>query len=85
MTGQPVPAAAQVEARKWIVENHDVESGYRYWRDGKLGFGEWLGSFRGVREGAWFAWVVSAGSRAWARKPWRRTTPAPRRAAVPAA
>jgi predicted ATP-grasp superfamily ATP-dependent carboligase len=56
MTGQPVPATVHVEGRKWIVENHDVESSYRYWRDGKLAFAQWLASFRGVREGAWFAW-----------------------------
>lgn len=55
LTGQPVPPASPVEGRKWIVENNDIESSYRYWRDGKLGLAEWLASFRGVREGAWFA------------------------------
>jgi len=55
MTGQPVPAATTVEGRKWIVENHDLESSYRYWRDGKLGIAQWLASFRGVHEAAWFA------------------------------
>jgi len=56
MTGQAVPAAVAIEGRKWVVENHDIESTYKYWLDGRLGFLQWLGSFRGVREGAWFAW-----------------------------
>jgi predicted ATP-grasp superfamily ATP-dependent carboligase len=55
LTGQAVPPAMPVEGRKWIVEDQDIESSYRYWRDGKLGLGQWLASFRGVREGAWFA------------------------------
>ena len=55
LTGQAVPRVASTEGRKWIVEDRDVESCYKYWRDGKLGFREWLCSFRGLREGAWFA------------------------------
>ena len=55
LTGQPVPAPGETDGRKWVVEDQDIESSYRYWRDGRLGPRAWLASFRGVREGAWFA------------------------------
>ncbi len=56
LTGQPLPKATPVEGRKWVVEDWDLESSLDYWREGTLSFGEWLGSFRGVEEGAWWAW-----------------------------
>lgn len=55
LTGQPVPRQAASEGRKWLVEDQDLESCIRYRKDGKLGLRDWLSSFRGVREGAWFA------------------------------
>jgi D-aspartate ligase len=55
LTGQPVPRTAQRDGRKWMVENYDVASALRYFRDGKLGLREWARSFRGVEEAAWFA------------------------------
>lgn len=55
LTGQPVPRQAPSEGRKWLVEDQDLESCLRYRSDGKLGLREWLWSYRGVREGAWFA------------------------------
>jgi D-aspartate ligase len=55
LTGRPVPATSPVEGRKWIVEDQDIESSYKYWRAGKLGLAAWLTSFRGIGEGAWFA------------------------------
>ncbi len=55
LTGQPVPRQAGSEGRKWLVEDQDLESFMKYRRDGTLGLREWLSSFRGVREGAWFA------------------------------
>ncbi|MGI8992314.1 MAG: carboxylate--amine ligase [Bryobacteraceae bacterium] len=55
LTGQPVQAAPAREGRKWIVEDQDVISSFRYWRDGKLGFKEWATSFSGIREGACWA------------------------------
>jgi predicted ATP-grasp superfamily ATP-dependent carboligase len=54
-TGQPVPQSSICEGRKWIVEDADVVSCVRYCRDGVLTLSEWLGGYRGIQEGAWFA------------------------------
>lgn len=56
LTGQPVAQAEISEGRKWVVENNDLISFRQYRKDGKITFWKWLWSFRGVREGAWFAW-----------------------------
>jgi D-aspartate ligase len=56
LTGQRIPEVRPAEGRKWIVEDQDLWSSRRYWNDGKLSISQWLTSFRGVREGAWFAW-----------------------------
>jgi len=53
-TGQAVPSLAPSNGRKWMVEE-DVFSAFRYAREGKLTFGQWLGSLRGVEETHWFA------------------------------
>ncbi|HEV3110995.1 MAG TPA: hypothetical protein VGY99_10915 [Candidatus Binataceae bacterium] len=50
MTGQPVIPACAPEGRKWIVEDVDFLSSFRYWRDGKFTLKQWMNSFRGVRE-----------------------------------
>ncbi len=55
MTGQKVPNDTQIEGRKWVEEEGDLLFWPKYCRDGLLSFGEWIKSFRGVREGAWFA------------------------------
>jgi D-aspartate ligase len=55
LTGGTVPRPRPNEGRKWIVEDQDIESSYKYWRHGKLGLRAWLASFRGLQEGAWFA------------------------------
>jgi predicted ATP-grasp superfamily ATP-dependent carboligase len=55
LTGQPLPVATPVEGRKWVVEDWDLESALDYWREGELSFSEWLASFEGVAEAAWFA------------------------------
>ncbi len=55
LSGQQVPSTTHTEGRKWIVENYDTLSCWRYYRDGRLGFREWLRSLRGIRETAWFA------------------------------
>jgi len=55
LTGQQVPQASARERRKWVVENYDLVSSAKYYRDGVLRPGEWLRSFRGVEESAWFA------------------------------
>ncbi len=55
LTNQPVPETAIHEGRKWLVENQDLSSCLVYRRDGKLTFGEFVGSFKGVKEATWFA------------------------------
>jgi len=55
LTGQPVAAGPVHEGRKWVVEDLDMLSSLRYLLDGKLTLTEWLKSFRGVEESAYFA------------------------------
>lgn len=56
LTGQDVPPSTGLQrGRKWVVEPWDPRSCLVYRRDGKLSLRQWLGSYRGVREGAWFA------------------------------
>ncbi len=55
MTGQPVTPAGAPEGRRWLVEDVDLISSVRYWRDGKLTARQWINSFRGVRELAFLA------------------------------
>lgn len=55
MTGQAVTPASAPEGRKWVVEDLDLLSSFRYWRDGKFSLGEWMNSYRGVREMALLA------------------------------
>jgi D-aspartate ligase len=56
LTGQPVVPGMAPEGRKWLVENYDIVSSFRYWHEGELGVWEWLHSFRGVEEASWFVW-----------------------------
>jgi D-aspartate ligase len=55
MTGQPVPESRLCEGRKWMVEDRDLMSSIRYWRDGNLAAGTWLRSLTGIRETAYLA------------------------------
>jgi D-aspartate ligase len=55
LTGQRVPSEPARGRRKWVVENYDLVSSAKYYKDGVLGPREWLRSFRGVQEAAWFA------------------------------
>ncbi|MGZ4481615.1 MAG: carboxylate--amine ligase [Gaiellales bacterium] len=55
LTGQPVSPAEPDVGRKWLVENFDIVSSYRYWRNRELSPAGWLRSYAGVREAAWFA------------------------------
>ena len=55
LTGQAVPAAAQVDGRSFVVENYDPLGAVGYWRRGDLTPGAWARSLRGVDEAAWFA------------------------------
>lgn len=50
MTGQPVVPARAPQGRKWVVEDVDLISSMRYWRDGKFTLREWINSYRGVEE-----------------------------------
>jgi D-aspartate ligase len=52
-TGQPVTMGTPRWGRKWLVEDNDMISSIRYFRDGKLTVREWLGSFEGVQEKAY--------------------------------
>jgi D-aspartate ligase len=53
MTGQAVPPSSTQEGRRWMVEPYDLVSALQLGREGTLRFGDWVRSFRGVREGAW--------------------------------
>jgi predicted ATP-grasp superfamily ATP-dependent carboligase len=55
LTGQHVPPSQIIEGRKWFVEDYDVVSSVRYYREKNLTFRQWVKSFRGVQEAAWFA------------------------------
>jgi predicted ATP-grasp superfamily ATP-dependent carboligase len=55
LTGGDVPSTALPDGRRWIVEPLDMTSSIVYRRRGDIRLGAWLRSFRGVREGAWFA------------------------------
>jgi D-aspartate ligase len=55
LTGQPVHAEGAAEGRKWVVEDFDLVGAIRYFRDRKLRLPEWLRSFRGIQELAFFA------------------------------
>jgi D-aspartate ligase len=56
LTGQDVPSDTARERRKWVVENYDLVASAKYYRDGALRPCDWLRSFRGVEEAAWFSW-----------------------------
>lgn len=55
LTGQPLPAQEEYQGRKWMVEDHDLESSLDYAREGSMTMIDWLRSWQGVEEGAWFA------------------------------
>jgi predicted ATP-grasp superfamily ATP-dependent carboligase len=56
LTGQQIETGVPREGRRWIIEDYDLESSLDYFREGTLTFGEWIKSFRGVEEAAWFNW-----------------------------
>ena len=55
LTGQPVDAGEPPAGRKWMVEDLDFASSLYYWREGTLSLGDWLTSFKGLQESAFFA------------------------------
>lgn len=44
------------EGRRWVIEDYDIISSLHYHWEGTLGVRDWLRSFKGVEEGAWFSW-----------------------------
>ncbi|HET9177637.1 MAG TPA: carboxylate--amine ligase [Terriglobia bacterium] len=52
LTGQEVVATPSKEGRKWIVEDLDLVSSYRYFREGSLSLVGWIHSLRGIEEAA---------------------------------
>lgn len=55
LTGQPVPPFETASGRKWLVEDFDLLSALRSWREGSLSVKAWLRSLSGVEEAACFA------------------------------
>lgn len=55
LTGQPVPPSEIIEGRKWFVEDRDLISSVRYHYERSLTLRQWMNSFQGVQEAAWFA------------------------------
>ncbi len=55
LTGQTVNPTAAREGRKWIVEDCDLISSLRYFRDGKLRLRDWIKSYSGIQEAGIFA------------------------------
>ena len=55
MTRQPVSSRFAPDGRKWFAENLDLASSFIYWLDRTLSLKQWLDSYRGVREAAYFA------------------------------
>ena len=57
LTGQEQPPASpRREGRRWMIEDFDIISSIDYFNEGTLRPGEWLRSFKGLEEGAWFSW-----------------------------
>jgi len=55
ITGQTSQSSSPQYGRKWMVEDCDLASSIRYFRDGQLTVKDWLMSFRGVQETAFFS------------------------------
>ncbi len=54
LTGQQQPEVIPREGRRWLIEDYDLISSMHYYQEGTLGLRQWLRSFRGVEETAWF-------------------------------
>jgi D-aspartate ligase len=53
--GAAVTSGPAPSRRALLVENYDPIASFTYWRDSRLGIGEWLRSLLDVRELGWFA------------------------------
>ncbi|HET6278687.1 MAG TPA: hypothetical protein VFG08_07880 [Candidatus Polarisedimenticolia bacterium] len=56
LTGQAQCAIVPREGRRWLIEDFDVISSLHYFQEGTLRPLQWLRSFWGVEEAAWFSW-----------------------------
>lgn len=55
LTGQNIPISRPTEHRRWLVEPSDLATSVKLWREQALRPTDWVRSFRGVEELAWFA------------------------------
>jgi D-aspartate ligase len=55
LTGQAFMAGNALPGRKWMVEDLDLASSFRYWRGGKMTLKEWFRSLSGLQESAFVA------------------------------
>jgi predicted ATP-grasp superfamily ATP-dependent carboligase len=56
LTGQDQFPIVPREGRRWLIEDFDLISSFHYYQEGTLRPFQWLGSFKGVEEAAWFDW-----------------------------
>jgi D-aspartate ligase len=56
LTGQDQFSIVPREGRRWLIEDFDVISSLHYYQEGTLRPLQWLRSFKGVEEAAWFSW-----------------------------
>lgn len=56
LTGQQQPVVTPREGRRWMIEDFDLISSFHYHQEGTLNFRQWVRSFKGVEEAAWFSW-----------------------------
>jgi predicted ATP-grasp superfamily ATP-dependent carboligase len=56
LTGQEQFDIVPREGRRWLIEDFDVISSLHYFQEGSLRPLDWLRSFKGVEEAAWFSW-----------------------------
>ena len=52
MTGQAVPSVVPVWGRRYLVEDKDLASSFRNWREGRLRVSDWCKSLKGIAETA---------------------------------
>jgi D-aspartate ligase len=55
LTRQHVPSSKTMVGRKWLVEDADLASSIKYYRDKNLTLTKWASSLRNVQETAWFS------------------------------
>jgi predicted ATP-grasp superfamily ATP-dependent carboligase len=76
LTGQEQFAIVPREGRRWLIEDYDLISSLHYYQEGTLRPLQWLRSFAGVEEAAWFSWrdplpfLVMLGRLAWRLGSW---------------